>query len=46
MNLFIDRTQFLLLPTVGFVKVENGIWLTIAFLYYGITFHIFKTPGA
>lgn len=40
MILFIDRTQFVLIPTIGFVA-DEGYWnLTIAFMCFGISFRI------
>ena len=42
MTIFRSDEQILLIPTVGFVRGDNGaIWLTIAFLSFGITFKIF-----
>lgn len=41
MILFVDRTQFLLIPTIGFVR-DTHLCLTIAFMYYGISFPLYK----
>jgi len=39
---FQDRTQFLLLPTIGFVRQRDGYYLTVGFLFYGITIRVVK----
>lgn len=40
MILFVDRTQFLLIPTIGFVR-DKHFCLTFAWMYYGISFPLF-----
>lgn len=40
--IFTDRTQFLLLPTIGLVSEFNGIFLTVSFLIYGISVRLKK----
>ena len=42
MMVFVDRTQFLILPALGFVREAGFICFTIAFLWYGISFEIFR----
>ena len=39
---FRDRTQFLLLPAIGFTRQRDGYYLTVGFLTYGITFRVMK----
>ena len=42
MMVFEDRTQFVILPAFGFVRDAGFICFTIAFLWYGISFRIFR----
>ena len=42
MIVFIDRTQFFLIPALGFVRDAGNICLTIAFMWYGIAFKLFR----
>lgn len=46
MEIYKDLTQLLILPAVGFVKDRGGVWLTIAFLWWGISFRVCRFPGA
>lgn len=39
---FKDKTQFLLLPAIGFVRQRDGYYFTVGFLFYGITIRISK----
>lgn len=39
---FKDRTQFLLLPAIGFVRQRDGYCFTVGFLFYGITIRVAK----
>ena len=41
--LFVDKTQFLLLPAVGFTRDRGQIMFTIAFMYYGISIRVCRT---
>lgn len=42
---FVDRTQLLLLPTFGVINRADGLYFTLSFLFYGISFRIAKpTP--
>ena len=41
MMLFVDRTQFFILPAFGFVRDAGTICFTIGFLWYGISFKLF-----
>lgn len=40
MIVFIDRTQFLIFPALGFVRSAGELCFTIAFLWFGISFRI------
>lgn len=40
MVLFQDKTQFLLLPTFGFIRDQEGLFFTVAFMYYGVSFRV------
>jgi hypothetical protein len=42
MLVFIDRTQFLLIPTIGLVFESDGIFLTFSFMIYGISVRLKK----
>ena len=45
MIVFRHKEQFLLLPTFGIVFDDGGgIWFTIAFAFYGISFRVYKFP--
>lgn len=37
-----DKSQFLLLPAVGFVFDEAGIWYTIAWAFWGFSFRVYR----
>lgn len=44
MIVFVDYSQFLIIPTIGFVA-DDGYWnLTIAFMCFGISFRICPIP--
>lgn len=38
--IFKDKSQFLLLPAVGFTRDEGQIMFTLAFMYYGISIRV------
>ena len=40
MAVFETKDQILLLPTFGIVRDGNQLWLTFAFLKYGLSFKI------
>lgn len=40
MNVFLDRSQLLLIPTIGFVFADDGIYITLAFLCFGLSLRI------
>ena len=42
MTVFVDKTQFLISPAFGFVRDAGNICITIAFLWYGISFKLFR----
>lgn len=39
-----DKDQFLLLPTIGFVFDNGGIWITIAIACWGVSFRVYRFP--
>ena len=41
--LFTDKTQFFLLPAVGFTRDAGQIMFTLAFMYYGISIRVCRT---
>lgn len=45
MILFENTEQFFLLPAIGFVTDDDGIWLTVAFAYWGVSFRVCGFPG-
>lgn len=45
MTIFKNKEQLLLLPTFGFVFDDGGLWFTIAFAIYGISFRVYRFPG-
>lgn len=38
------KEQFLLLPTFGIVFDDSGIWFTVAFAFYGVSFRVYRFP--
>ena len=42
MTAFVDKTQFILFPALGFVRDAGNICITIASLWYGISFKLFR----
>ena len=42
MTVFIDRTQFIIFPAFGIVRDAGEICFTIAFMWYGISFKLFR----
>lgn len=40
--IFTDKSQFFLLPAVGFTRDEGQIMFTLAFMYYGISVRVCK----
>lgn len=45
MILFQNKEQFLLLPTFGIVIDDGGVWFTVAFAFYGVSFRVYRFPG-
>ena len=45
MTIFKNKEQLFLLPTFGFVFGDGGLWFTIAFASYGISFRVYRFPG-
>jgi len=41
-----DTTQFVLWPSAGIVRDAGHLCLTIAFMYYGISFRLLRLPKA
>ena len=44
MTIFTDKTQFFIFPAFGFVRDAGNMCFTIAFLWYGISFNLFRIP--
>lgn len=38
------KEQFLFLPTFGIVSDDGGVWFTVAFAFYGVSFRLYKFP--
>lgn len=44
MIVFIDRTQFFLIPALGFVRDAGNICFVVTFMWFGISFKLFRIP--
>jgi len=44
MTFFVDKTQFVIFPAIGFVNDAGELCFTIAFLWYGVSFRICQIP--
>lgn len=40
MVVFANKTQFIVFPTIGFVIDAGSLFITVAFLWFGVAFRI------
>ena len=43
--LFTDRTQFIILPTVGFIRQPDGLYLTVSVATVGFSVRLWSSPA-
>lgn len=43
--LFTDKTQFIILPTVGLIRQSDGLYLTVALATFGVSLRLWRSPG-
>lgn len=44
MTIFSSKDQFIIFPAFGFVRDAGEICFSIGFLWYGISFKLFRIP--